>query len=272
VIESMSSRLRLLYSQEFAGRNDIIGGGVVDEDAYVNSKPKVLWILREPYNMATYTNTAELLRQKVERFYQTGTTIQSSPVPWLGAKVMGVCTYVVQHGFRGYEQDYTNENAAAGARCLAVTNLKKTQGAQTANLSEIRGWANSEKVCWTRELEIIMPDIVLCGGTYGDVLDALRDQPRLEGEKLYTSDASHQPKNRDYSFALLPVGDRMILLLDWHHPDPRGKGPMRRQYQILENIAGALRAKGLFPYHQSICFPKKTSVPQSPTAFMVDLR
>ena len=243
----MNSQLQRLYRRHFGEQSDIIGGGVVDEDAYLESKPKVMWILREPYNMGTCNNTATLLREKMERFYRTGKTMPSAPVPWLGAKVMGVFTYVIQHGFRGYRDDYTDDNAAAGARCVAVTNLKKQPGRKTANLPVIRERANLHKDCWTRELEIVMPDIVLCGGTYEIVRDALRDDLRVE-EKLYTSDGSSRPMNWHYYCALLSGRARETLLVGWHHPDPRGKGPMPRQYEILQNIVGALHAKGLFPY------------------------
>jgi len=89
MIATLNNQLKTLYSKYFGGKiGDIIGGGIVDENAYLSRRPRVLWILKEPYAVGASNNIAELLREKVDQFYEDGTPI--SVGRWAAAKVMGV--------------------------------------------------------------------------------------------------------------------------------------------------------------------------------------
>lgn len=79
-------------------------------------------------------------------------------------------------GFPYYQGLYKGDrqaNIAKGLSYIAATNLKKSGGAGSSNYDVIKKHALDEKDLWTKEIEIVKPDVVICGGTFHIVRDIL---------------------------------------------------------------------------------------------------
>jgi hypothetical protein len=102
-----------------------------------------------------------------------------------------------------------------------MTNLKKTGGGATSNRRQISLYAAKERGLWQRELEIMNPDLVICGSTYQDVQDNLS----LEEKSLAKIDG------KLYSYSITNSGLGQQVIIDFWHPGCRRK----REY-ILNHL------------------------------------
>ncbi|EIM08439.1 hypothetical protein A1A1_00943 [Planococcus antarcticus DSM 14505] len=81
----------------------------------------------------------------------------------------------MQQGFPPYKKLIPSHSASItdGLLSIATTNIKKTGGAGQSNLKEIKEHARFNKALWMKEIEIMNPDIVICGGTFSIIQEIL---------------------------------------------------------------------------------------------------
>ncbi len=116
-----------------------------------------------------------------------------------------------------------------------MTNLKKTGGRATANPVQIRRSAVQEKALWQKEIEIMNPDLIICGGTYWDVRDNLgppeHELATINGQPYY------------YSLYEVQYREHGHVILDFWHPAIRK--PRGETLEHLAILTEQLRARGL---------------------------
>lgn len=96
----------------------------------------------------------------------------------------GVWAYSIINGFKPYSVLKKNTFVARRLQCIGMTNLKKTGGGATANRSKISQSAKADVGLWKRELEIMNPDLVICGGTYRDIVNNLNLKSLMVSETI----------------------------------------------------------------------------------------
>ena len=199
--------------------------GVVNDEAYQASCPKLVCILREP-NDPDHNHgwrIDEFLAKQVKK----GLAGQALYPMW---QVVGTWSYAIHSGFPRYGDIKNRQVAAQGLHCIGMTNLKKSGGGGTSNYREIRESAAKTVSLWTAELEIMRPGMLLCCGTFRIVTGLLG---------LQTSQTDAGPR---YAVWRRAGGDS--LLLQMYHPASRFRKDML--YAFLKEVLVELHEKGLW--------------------------
>lgn len=207
------------------GKEHFVPCGVVDEETYLSSKPKLVVVLREVNDPDhTLESVADFLRWQVSRGLE-GEKIYHM---W---KRVGIWSYAIHNGFARYRDLDSYIIAAKGLRLIGMTNLNKQSGGDGMSEDEtIRKWAKETLDLWKRELEIMDPDLVLCCGTYWIVSELLKlnRQQTLSGPW----------------YSVWERNDRGTLVASFYHPSYRGRSAML--YAFLKEALLELREKGLW--------------------------
>lgn len=191
---SINDKLTTIYNdwnQNHPGH--FVSGGVIDEDMYDSCDVKILFVLKEVNDINQLENWSlvQLMHDQIERmkFYRIWETV-------------GLWSFGLQQGFPPYQKlNYMKEaNITEGLLNIATTNLKKTGGTGESNYEEIKEHAIANKELWMKEIEIIRPDVIICGGTFPIIQEIL-------GFEIFTCDSGAK------------VGKYMdILYVEMYHP------------------------------------------------------
>jgi len=208
----INQRLAELYSKE-PKEEQLVSGGLINEDIYLASKIKVVSLLKEPNDPPKdgkeikNWSLPEDLKKNIDNEHFKGRQM------W---KIIGTWIYAMQNQFGYYKDIYRNNTAIEGLKYLGVTNLKKSGGGSSSNNMEIVKYAENLKELWTEELKIMAPDIVMCAGTYGIIcrIINLPDNQWLKSGVRY----GLSPE--------LP----MMLFIDFYHPGYRVRPYMMYAY------------------------------------------
>jgi len=157
--ETIQSQLDKLYADfriKDPENKQLVGCGLVDEAAYTSAPHRIVWILKEPVDdtRSEAWTLPGYFREVANN--QRSVCRTSRPLGAFSAALLQT------------HDSYASASAAMsfGLRHIGVTNLKKSGGGTSSSWSEIDAEAARTVELWTKELEIMKPDIVICGGTY----------------------------------------------------------------------------------------------------------
>lgn len=210
---NIKEQLNCLYQRYEIESEQLVKGGLINEDIYLASKIKIVSLMKEPNDPPKdgkeikNWSLPEDLKKNIDNEHFKGRQM------W---KVLGTWIYAMQNQFGYYIDIYNNSNASEGLKYLGVTNLKKSGGGANSNNNIIREYAERSKELWTDELKIMAPDIVMCAGTYGiisKIID-LSDNKCLKSGVRYGS-SPELPK---------------MLFVDFYHPGYRVRPYMMYAY------------------------------------------
>jgi hypothetical protein len=226
----INQELEQLYEEFYGGRRkDIVACGVVDEEVYLQAKPKIVFVLREPHTEETGFTIPNGLRRQVEKGLCGKPLEQGWMYTWRQA---GVWAYAILYGFDSYKKLREDICVVKGLQAIGMTNLKKTGGGATSNLRSIRESASRELDLWRNELLVMSPDLIICGNTYHEVVNGLgiKEKPLLKHD------------NTPYYYSEWKLGDKVIVILDFWHPNNRKS--RNKNLAILRELIGRLRGLG----------------------------
>jgi hypothetical protein len=216
-MQPISARLDELYAS--LGRKDFIPCGLVDEDSYSASAPKVLFLLKEVNSKNLDWNVPG----HVQRQISTG----KIRLTW---KRMGMWSYAIHNNFPEYESLVKDKEAIkVGLKSIAITNVKKSRGQNVSKYYEIRKHAWMDKDLWQTELQIMDPDIVICGGTYSIITKILG----LERHFICRTNNS----KRSFYYSTWTLNNHQVLIFNFYHPAVRKS---HIPYQDLRAIVSEL--------------------------------
>ena len=210
----------------------IIRCGVVDEITYAQSKPKVVFVLKEAHSAKSGWSIVEKLRVATQKS-DSKLDRKHSPT-WMQT---GVWAYAVHHGFLDYNQLTKPEYIASGIRSIGMTNLKKTGGGAEAIPSQIKRAAKQDSYLWRKELEIMEPDLIICGRTFTNTRINLGLR---QYEPLLNIDG------KTYYYSIWEYNNKKIVILNFWHPACRKN--RTRILQILEMLIQRLKQIGYFNF------------------------
>lgn len=152
---------------EFAAKHEDalhkpITDGVVNAEQYLASSPRILWILKEPW-------------EELAQGERGGGWSVSKDVAGKGVKtnrgaltMMAYITYSVFNGFPAYdEMDYATNNPAIGNSLgrIAFINIKKLPGGKSSYEPEIAAHHRKNRSLLLRQVEVLAPEIIIGGRT-----------------------------------------------------------------------------------------------------------
>jgi hypothetical protein len=106
---------------------------------------------------------------------------------------------------------------------IAVMNLKKSGGDSTSVIDEIAAYAKSDREELIRELQLIDPEIVLCGSTFWILYQIVFGKEPLKGNQA----------NNNW-FYYLNLDGKVRLYIDYYHP--ANQWPDLVNYYAVTNI------------------------------------
>ena len=123
-------------------------------------------------------------------------------------------------------------NSWKNTDCIAVINIKKSNGQSQSDDKELAAYAEADQDFLRRELDIINPDIILCGNT-GDCLRTILGDSWKDNETAMTMFGQWNGK----------------LVIDYYHP--ASQFPQSINYYALMAICQV--AKREYSFLQRFC-------------------
>lgn len=190
------------------GHKRFIRDGIVNEDWWMQeqSVPKVCFFLKEA-------------RTDQEEGYNLVKDLYTYE-PWKLWQRVAVWTQAIQLSFSGecpYDEDKIKMKSHEAVRQTAVVNVKKSNGLAESTEEDLWQYVKDDKDLLKKELEIVNPDIIVCGYTFGMLSEVLGE----ELERDNTSDTM-------YAF----WKDKLVI--DYYHPACHY--PNRVNYYALMSI------------------------------------
>lgn len=195
-----------------------ISDGYVDKDTWESKKDgkRILFVLKEAYGEDDDWSLTEWLRR-------TGpsSNIWYRVVEWTYGIINTTATKVARYSPDNISLEHSEDVPNEWLRQIAVVNLKKSGGRSSSNYSEISAYADADREELKREIEILDPDIVVCGATFSDInhIGGGIIKPNPCDNWYYYSDS---------------FGGRERLFIDYYHPANRY--PSLLNYYGLINI------------------------------------
>ena len=172
--------------------------GIVDEKEWNEVNKKILFLNKEAYHKEQiYCETYDL----AEDLYKNGpwNNIWHRVAEWARAVLLTEKNRIPSY------QRLKPEEANMYLRKIAVMNIKKSDGNPSSKYSDLCDYAKEDSSELMRELEIIDPDIIVCGYTF----DYLNIVLGSKGESI--DKTSNYNENYHYKW-------RDKTIIDYYHP------------------------------------------------------
>lgn len=209
------------------GWTNFISDGAVNPDIYEQSKPKIVFFLKEAYSksddggwsLTNWLNNGAMTRMwgaVAEWTYgiRNTTTTEFLPKPYL-----------------------STEEKTALLKSIAIINVKKSNGTVHSDYADLLQYAELDCVYLKKELDILSPDVIICGNN-SSLLRLLYGEKIQDGKVSSTGiiDDEFMHKN-GYVF----IGKQLII--DYYHPANQYPS-MLNYYTVCSLYQQALKRKG----------------------------
>jgi len=217
-MQSKTTQLNLLFDEWEQKVNDYNGkfvrDGIINEKFYLQAKFKILFITKEPNNPNQEAGDyckwwAEALKY----------SFSNRIAEW---------SYGILNDFPDYDSIHTNSDSLSGAiKSIAFMNIKKSGGTGTSSYNMIMEHAKNNSDFIHRQIEIIVPNIIITGISWLDLRQMIF--PNVKWEK-----SGHG----------IEIGrDKTAKIIDFYHPSSR-TAPAAF-YSLLRNVCLSEKFKSL---------------------------
>lgn len=178
-----------------------IEDGVVNWEIWADrSKGKhILYILKEAYGGEKDWSLAEEVR-----LYAPWSGIWNRIVEW----TYGITNTSLEKLSRYVPDNISFDKPNPWLNQIAILNIKKSSGDSKSHYGEISAYADFDAQEIIRQIEIIDPDIVVCGATFGDI-------DRITGNIIKKCQCDN------WYYYSEAIGDKERLFIDYYHPANR---------------------------------------------------
>jgi hypothetical protein len=168
---------------------DPVTDGLVDIDRYLNSFPKILWILKEPWEEGQAGGWS-VTRELIPRFIADGTIGRSRMY-----RRMACISYSVTKGHPSY-RDIRHGDAACdiaeSLRDIGYINVSKFAGKKRSIASEIAVAFRRNREVLNRQIDAFSPDVIITA----NILHLFCEDFQIERQQLkYAESAEYCAKN-----------------------------------------------------------------------------
>jgi len=185
-----------------------ITDGIVNPESWFSEenkdRPKILFVFKEAYNGPFSLN--EWLSKENPK-----SAMWNRVAEW----IYGINNTYPDRIARYKEMVWTDIQQIS--YCTAVVNLKKSNGKSNSDIDEILCYAQTDAELLKRQFDLIAPDVIVCGYTFGALKTALDLQ--IDKEKKHNDNWYYWDRQRR-------------LYIDYYHP--------ANQYPALINYYGLI--------------------------------
>jgi hypothetical protein len=195
------------------GKNNFVSDGIVNHNEWnkVEDKKKILFILKEAHSLPDGSSISELIKTKEP------SRIWKRVIEW----TYGI-TNTSKVEIAKYSSDKLDYNANnKWLNKIAILNIKKSNGKTRSSNDELEEYARYDKNEIKKQIEIINPDIIVCGYT-GEYLKLICDGKVMEVQ------------NKDNWYYFADLCGKTIIILDYYHPASQVK--IQLNYYTITNI------------------------------------
>ena len=181
--------------------NVFVSDGVVNHDIWDNRShgKHILYVLKEAYGGKEDWSLSDSVRTDAP-----WSAIWNRIVEW----TYGISNTTAEKITR-YSPDKINmDKPNVWLNQIAIVNLKKSGGKSNSRYPEISAYADCDAAELIKQIEIIDPEIIICGATFGDLnrISGSKSQKGSCDNWFYYSDA---------------IGGKERLFIDYYHPANR---------------------------------------------------
>lgn len=196
------------------GYKRFIRDGLVYQEAWESQQtPKVCYFLKEAY-------TSD------EDGYHLTESLHKADHPWTMWRKIAIWTQAIYQAFSGnfceYDEELLRSREKETIDRIAVVNVKKSNGENGSDYEDLKAYAEEDKAELKQELEIIRPDIIVCGNNLSLLKIVL-------GEEL----------QNEYTWDTMFAWWNDTLVIDYYHPAVHY--PNRVNYYALMSICDVAR-------------------------------
>lgn len=210
------------------GWQNFISDGIVNETAYQNAKPKICYFLKEAYSRDSDTDwnlTEWLANGAMTRMW--GTVAE-----WTYGILHTTCSDIPS------KPCLSNREKSALLQAISVVNVKKSNGTVRSDYADLLRYAVFDQAFLKRELEILKPDVIVCGNN-SSLLRLLYGAALTDNGKVSEDGAIPYRSMHENGYAI--VGNQIIL--DFYHPANQYPSIMN-YYTVCCLYQQALKTKG----------------------------
>lgn len=164
---TIKEKEEILFYKLKSQNPDIITDGIVDENQYLSSKYKILYVMKE-VNGGKDWDLREFL------YYGGRSQTWDNVARW----TQGILNLDKEYSWEELSKE-NKERRETYLKKIGSINLKKTGGGHTSVDKEISKAACENKEIIKKQIEIYNPDIIICGGTAGDFVKSALDPKEI---------------------------------------------------------------------------------------------
>ncbi len=162
--------------------------GVIDPDAYLVSKYKILWILKEPYddfdeNGNPQSEGWDYRKDLRENLYAYKAYATWRRIAYTSYAILNDCAYDDMDDLQ--KDENVNDTVFDTVKSIAFINVKKVPGGKSTLPTNLRSAYLLNKELLLKQIEVCNPDVVIGGGTMPLFLRDLNlEEHKEEGNNL----------------------------------------------------------------------------------------
>ncbi len=222
-----------IHSYHKRGLKTFMKDGILDEYRWQNVNPRVCFLLKDTNNFFSFGHWREQRSVRVGDMRCQLRQESYEGLPEMHTRNWSYLAGSVAYGLSQWNGDTfpdfkdAQKHASEGCLGMALVNVKKLDGTSTISLEELSnfalgegaGWGESQRIL--KELTIIAPQVVVCGGKtqHGaifDVLQRILQQAGCPGDDGQIGQA--QINQRHYRYQHRLINNQHICVVDFPHP------------------------------------------------------
>lgn len=167
--------------------NFFITDGVIDSDKWNSSEFKILFLLKEAYSDAPYSEGEWDLTNYLSKGLDH---IRGKMWPTISQWSLGIRKLLETSEVPYFDENYKNNQEFNEAfLCCAVINLKKSSGYKSSNNDDLSKYVASDWDLLSNQIDEISPNLIICGSTWPIIKSHVSHEKC--GEWLYKTDKYH---------------------------------------------------------------------------------
>lgn len=212
--KQLEKLLKRWQSTHSSYTNDFRCDGITNEREYERSKPRILFICKEP-NRKNH-------RGKIDGDFCKEWNDDGAEYPF--AYRIAEWSYGILNDFPEFDKIYSLQDGEwepiykKSLQSISFMNLKKSSGKGAAQYSQMSGSVKKEKKLIYEQIRIIAPEVIILGLSWKDLTDELFDKVEW----------------KESGFQILVGKWNETKLIDFYHPSSRT--PPSASYSLLQNV------------------------------------
>lgn len=199
-------------------RDVFISDGPVDIETWNDRSggKRILYILKEAYGESSDWSLSDWLRRTAPH-----TNIWYRITEWTYGILNTTSEHIARYTPEDISFEYSAEEPNKWIKQIAVLNIKKSSGKSESSYGEILAYANVDQEEIKKEIELIDPDIIVCGATANDI------------DSIVGGELKNKLCDNWYYWSNV-IDGKERLYIDYYHPASRY--PALMNYYGLVNI------------------------------------